>query len=618
MERTLTAEAAILQGKEISLFGWVNAVRNHGKIIFIDLRDRAGVVQVFFHKSTNPEVFEIAKTLNSEDVIKVDGMVNIRSENTINQNLETGTVEIEAKLLEIISKAKVLPFPIDTDGSEINEELRLKYRYLDLRRDRLTKNIKFRSKFVQKVREYLFGKGFTEIETPILTKSTPEGARDFLVPSRLQPGKFYALPQSPQQYKQLLMVAGFERYFQTARCLRDEDLRADRGFEHTQIDIEMSFIKREDIMSLIEDLAITVVESMGGKIMQKPFPIFTYKEAMAKFGADKFDLRNEEQKKAGLHAFAWVIDFPFFEKDKDGNWTFTHNPFSEAVPEDKEAFMNGEIEKVKTNQYDLVWNGYEAGGGSIRGSDPKILEKVFEVLGYSKEEAWKKFGHMLEAFTYGAPTHGGIALGVDRWVMCLKGEKSIRDVQAFPQTSLGTTSVMDAPSEVSDLQLLELGISVVKKSQKPLLEQIVELLDLKKVKYKLIEHKEVLTSEEAAKERGTKLSQGAKALIMKADKKPLMIVLPADRKLDFKKLKSEVKIKDLEMANPEEVKKISGVSIGAVPPFGNLLDIPLYVDTHLGEEKEIAFNAGSHSKSIIMQYSDFEKIAKPVVGDYSA
>lgn len=462
MNRSLVNEIVNKQSQEVLIEGWVNAVRDHGKIIFIDLRDRSGLIQVFFHQKSNPENFEIAKTLSPEMVIKIEGIVKARSENTINPDLETGKIEVEPKSIEILSPAKTLPFPIDTEGSEINEELRLKYRYLDLRRHRLTKNIRLRSQFIQKVREFLFKEDFCEIETPMLTKSTPEGARDFLVPSRLQPGKFYALPQSPQQYKQLLMVAGFEKYFQIARCLRDEDLRADRGFEHTQIDIEMSFVKREDIMNLVENLAITVIESMGGKILQKPFPVFTYEEALKKFGADKFDLRSEEEKKQGVNAFAWVIDFPFFEKDKEGNWTFTHNPFSEPVPEDKDAFLKGEIAKIKTNQYDLVWNGYEAGGGSIRSHNPKILEKVFEVLGYQKDDIKKKFGHMLEAFEFGAPPHGGIALGVDRWIMCLNNEKSIKDVQAFPQSSLGATSVMDAPSEISDKQLKELGLSLRK------------------------------------------------------------------------------------------------------------------------------------------------------------
>lgn len=462
MNRSLVNEIVNKQSQEVLIEGWVNAVRDHGKIIFIDLRDRSGLIQVFFHQKSNPENFEIAKTLSPEMVIKIEGIVKARSENTINPDLETGKIEVEPKSIEILSPAKTLPFPIDTEGSEINEELRLKYRYLDLRRHRLTKNIRLRSQFIQKVREFLFKEDFCEIETPMLTKSTPEGARDFLVPSRLQPGKFYALPQSPQQYKQLLMVAGFEKYFQIARCLRDEDLRADRGFEHTQIDIEMSFVKREDIMNLVENLAITVIESMGGKILQKPFPVFTYEEALKKFGADKFDLRSEEEKKQGVNAFAWVINFPFFEKDKEGNWTFTHNPFSEPVPEDKDAFLKGEIAKIKTNQYDLVWNGYEAGGGSIRSHNPKILEKVFEVLGYQKDDIKKKFGHMLEAFEFGAPPHGGIALGVDRWIMCLNNEKSIKDVQAFPQSSLGATSVMDAPSEISDKQLKELGLSLRK------------------------------------------------------------------------------------------------------------------------------------------------------------
>lgn len=472
MKRTLAVETAQLVGQVVELDGWVKTKRDHGKIIFVDLRDRSGLVQIFFQTKANPAIFATAKRLNVEDVIKIEGVVKPRPEETVNQNLATGKVEIEAQKIEVLSKAKTLPFPIDTDGSEINEELRLKYRYLDLRRPRLTKNIRLRSRFIQKVREFLFGQDFCEVETPLLTKSTPEGARDFLVPSRLQPGKFYALPQSPQQYKQLLMVAGFERYFQIARCLRDEDLRADRGFEHTQVDIEMSFVERADVMNLVENLAVTVIEALGGKILQKPFPVFSYQEALKKFGADKFDLRTPEQIKQGLHAFAWVVDFPFFEKDKTGQWTFTHNPFSEPVPEDKEAFLKGEIEKIKTNQYDLVWNGYEAGGGSIRSSDPKILAKVFNVLGYSQKETQEKFGHLLEAFTYGAPPHGGIALGIDRWIMCLRGEKSIKDVQAFPQTSLGTTSVMDAPSEVADSQLKELGIQVLKKpSRKPLAKQ---------------------------------------------------------------------------------------------------------------------------------------------------
>jgi len=463
MERTLVLEVIDKIGSEVVLEGWVHSVREHGKLIFLDLRDRSGIVQCFVSQKANPGVFAAFKEVSPESSMKIVGKVNKRPENLVNNKMETGLVEIEVVSCEIYSRAKALPFPLDTDGYDIAEEVRAKYRFLDLRRKRLNDNIRFRSKLVQLARTYLFENDFCEIETPLLTKSTPEGARDFIVPSRFYPGKFYALPQSPQQYKQLLMVAGFERYFQVARCLRDEDLRADRGFEHTQIDIEMSFVKRKDVMKMVEGLVTSIVEKMGGKIMQKPFPIFTYEEAQKKFGADKFDLRNKEQKKQGLHAFAWVVDFPFFEKDKEGNWTFTHNPFSDPIPEHKEAFLKGEIAKIKTTQYDLVWNGYEAGGGSIRSHDPKILEKVFSVLGHDEKKIKEQFGHMLEAFTFGVPPHGGIALGIDRFVMCLRAEQYIREVQAFPMTSRGRTAIMDAPSEVEEKQLKELGLLLKKK-----------------------------------------------------------------------------------------------------------------------------------------------------------
>jgi len=337
-----------------------------------------------------------------EDCVEITGVVKKRPEAMINTKIATGTVEIEAQTITILSKATELPFPLDTDGRDINEEIKLKYRYLDLRRDRMQKNIRLRSKVVDLIRQYLFKNEFTEIETPLLTKSTPEGSRDFLVPSRMQPGNFYALPQSPQQYKQLLMVAGFERYFQIARCLRDEDLRADRGFEHTQLDLEMSFVEREDVMNIIEEMVTSVVEILGGTIKQKPFPVISYKDAIAKYGADKFDLRSEEEKKKGIHAFAWVVDFPFFEKDKEGKWTYSHNPFSDPKQEHKDAFLKGQVEGILTTQYDLVWNGYEAGGGSIRSTDPAILTKVFETIGHTKEQIEKQFGHMLKAFSYGA------------------------------------------------------------------------------------------------------------------------------------------------------------------------------------------------------------------------
>jgi aspartyl-tRNA synthetase len=457
--RTLSSEIVGKIGEQVTLQGWVHARRDHGKIMFLDLRDRAGLIQLVSTK-------ELADA-RPEDVIEVVGLVKKRPDAMVNPKIATGTVEVDVKSIVILGKARELPFPIDTDGYDINEEIRLKYRYLDLRRPRLQKNIRLRSKLVDLIRQYLFGEEFIEIETPLLTKSTPEGSRDFLVPSRMQPGKFYALPQSPQQYKQLLMVAGFERYFQIARCLRDEDLRADRGFEHSQVDLEMSFVEREDVMRLDEAMLISVAQSLGYKIKQKPFPVFTYAEAMKKFGSDKFDLRSDDDKKNGILAFAWVIDFPFFEKTKEGPWTFTHNPFSAPKPEHKDWLLKKEhIGDILTTQYDIVCNGCEIGGGSIRGHEPAILEAVFEVMGYDKKTIRAQFGHMLEAFTYGAPPHGGLAHGIERILMTFTGEPYLREVVAFPQTSGGQASVMDAPSSVAGDQLQALGIAVVPQRKK--------------------------------------------------------------------------------------------------------------------------------------------------------
>jgi aspartyl-tRNA synthetase len=325
----------------------------------------------------------------------------------------------------------------------------------------MQKNIKLRSNFIQKCREFLFKESFTEIETPILTKSTPEGSRDFVVPSRIHPGKFYALPQSPQQYKQLLMTAGFERYFQIARAVRDEDLRADRGFEHTQIDLEMSFVSQNDVLNLVESMITKTVEGMGFTIKEKPFPRVTYKEAMERHGADKFDLRTEEEKEKGVLAYAWVVDFPFFEKTEEGGWTFSHNPFSMPKTEHLEWLMNGDnIENIITQQYDLVCNGFESGGGSIRAHKPEILRATYKIMSYSEEETEASIGHMLEAFKYGTPPHGGIALGVERNIMNLSGEEYLREVQTFPMTRGGQTSVMDAPSSLPQKQLDELKIQI--------------------------------------------------------------------------------------------------------------------------------------------------------------
>lgn len=458
MERILTSQVPEKIGETVKLAGWVHTRRNHGKLVFLDLRDRGGIVQVVFKTSNEVD------SVRPEWVVQIEGEVKKRPENMQNSELPTGLVEIAATKLTVLSEAKPLPFPIDTTGYEIEEELRLKYRYLDLKRPRLQRNIKVRSEYIKAVREYLFSKEFVEIETPILTKSTPEGSRDFVVPSRLYPGKFFALPQSPQQYKQLLMSAGFERYFQIAKAIRDEDPRADRAFEHSQVDLEMSFATKEDIMELVETMTIHATEKIGAKITEKPFPVISHEEAIKQYGSDKFDLRSDKQKKNGVLSFAWVVHFPFFEKTKDDKWTFTHNPFSApATKEHEEWLLEGKnIEKITTSQYDLVCNGLEVAGGSIRTNKPEVLRATFRILGYKDKEIEEKFGHMLEAFEYGTPPHGGCAQGFERLLMAFLGEEYLREIQAFPQTGQGRTSVMEAPSELNAAQLKELHLEIKK------------------------------------------------------------------------------------------------------------------------------------------------------------
>jgi aspartyl-tRNA synthetase len=462
MERTLLINTIDKIGQKVTVKGWVQARRDHGKLIFIDLRDRSGLMQVVFWGGGDEELFKKADSLRSEFVVEISGTVQKRNEGQVNKDLPTGEVELGAETLEILAESETPPFEI-SDSADPGEEVRLKYRYLDLRRERMQHNIRLRSDFVQACRQYLFENDFTEIETPLLTEATPEGSRDFVVPSRLHHGSFYALPQSPQQYKQLLMIAGFERYFQIARAIRDEDPRADRGFEHTQVDIEMSFVEQEDVMRSVEEMMIKSVESLGFTVKEKPFPRFTYAEAMEKFGADKFDLRTEEEKQDGKTlAYAWVYKFPFFEKTDEDGWTFTHNPFSMPVSEHVDDLLNKRnVENILTTQYDLVCNGYESGGGSIRAHKPEILHAVYEIMGYSEERIQDSVGHMLEAFKYGAPPHGGIALGVERSLMNLTGESYLREVQAFPMSGKGQTSVMKGPKSLTDDQLKELGIKTV-------------------------------------------------------------------------------------------------------------------------------------------------------------
>ncbi len=466
MKRTWNIDTVQNIGETVRLSGWVHRLRKMGdKLVFVDFRDATGLVQVVFYKpDLDDDTSALVDEIKPEYVLEIEGVVQERGKKQINEDLPTGTVEVGAKALTVLNTAKTPPFEIEHDSINVDEKVRLKHRHLDLRTERLQRNIRLRSDWVQACREYLFKEKFTEIETPLLTKATPEGSRDFVVPSRLQPGKFFALPQSPQQYKQLLMTAGFERYFQIARALRDEDLRADRGFEHTQVDVEMSFMDRDEIMNMIEGMMIYAAEKLGFTIKEKPFPRLTHKESMEKYGDDKFDLRTEEEKEAGVLAYAWVIDFPFFEKDeKTGNWTFTHNPFSEPLPEYKEDLLAGKnIENILTTQYDLICNGYESGGGSVRAHEAETLEATYKIMNYSDEEIQESVGHMLEAFKYGAPPHGGIGLGVERNLMNLTGESALREVVAFPMTSSGNTSVMDAPAELGAETLDELGINVKK------------------------------------------------------------------------------------------------------------------------------------------------------------
>lgn len=462
MERTLISQVAEKVDQEVILKGWVARRRDHGKLVFIDLRDRTGIVQVVASAGSAQVV---ASGLRSEDVIKVEGKVKKRPEEMINPKIPTGKIEVEAREIKILAKSQELPFSLENDGLSVDEEIRLKYRYLDLRRDRLQKNIRFRHRVIKFIRDFLDKRDFVEIETPILTKATPEGARDFIVPSRLQTGKFYALPQSPQQYKQLLMVAGFEKYYQIARCLRDEDLRADRQLEFTQLDVEMSFASQEEILALIEELYTEIVEKLTDKkIQEKPFSRLTYQEAMEQYGTDRPDLRKDKNDKKTL-AFCFLVDFPLFEKTKDGSLNPSHHPFT-APKDDEVALLAKEPEKIHSWQHDLVCNGWEIGGGSIRITNPEIQTKIFEILGHTKEEIEKKFGHLLRAFEYGVPPHGGIAMGLDRFLAILSEEESIREVIAFPATSSGQTAVMEAPSEVDPEQLEELGIKIEKKIKK--------------------------------------------------------------------------------------------------------------------------------------------------------
>lgn len=570
-------------GQEITLKGWVNNRRDLGGLIFVDLRDREGIVQVVFNPAFSEEALKIAETVRSEYVVEVQGTVTKRDPETVNPKIKTGQVEVQVTNIKVINKSETPPFSINEENVNVDENIRLKYRYLDLRRQELAQTFKMRHQITRSIRQYLDDEGFFDIETPVLTKSTPEGARDYLVPSRVHDGEFYALPQSPQLFKQLLMISGFDKYYQIVKCFRDEDLRADRQPEFTQVDIEMSFVDQEDVMQMGEEMLKKVVKEVKGVEINGAFPRMTYKEAMRRYGSDKPDTRFEMElidvsqlgrdmdfkvfkdtvendgeikaivakgaaeqytrkdmdaltefvniygakglawvkvvedgltgpigrffetenvetlltltgaeagdlvmfvadkpnvvaqslgalrvklaKELGLIDetklnFLWVTDWPLLEYDEDAKrYVAAHHPFTSPKEADI-AKLGTAPEEAEANAYDIVLNGYELGGGSIRIHDGELQEKMFEVLGFTKEQAQKQFGFLLDAFKYGAPPHGGIALGLDRLVMLLTNRTNLRDTIAFPKTASATCLLTNAPGEVSDKQLEELSLRI--------------------------------------------------------------------------------------------------------------------------------------------------------------
>lgn len=465
MKRILIADTPGYLGKEINLFCRVNNRRDHGKLIFLELRDWSGLIQAVIRPDIKE--YKLAKDIRAEDVLEARGEIIERPGGMKNSKIPTGGIEFKISNFKILSKAKALPIDIRGGGYDIGEESRMKYRYLDLRRPRLLKNLENRHKINLFARQELTKRGFIEVETPILTKSTPEGARDFVVPSRLQPGKFYALPQSPQQYKQLLMVSGIEKYFQIARCFRDEDPRGDRQPEFTQLDIEMSFVEEKDIMDLIEELCCGIIKSLypQKKVDARPWKKISYKESMEKYGSDRPDLRKDKNDPDEL-AFVWITDFPAFEwKEAEKRWDATHHPFTRLKTENYKD-IGKDPANIAAYQYDLVLNGYEIGGGSLRVYNPKELEQIFEFLGHSKKDIREKFGHLLEAFEYGVPPHGGIAMGWDRFIAILENEPNIREVIAFPKTGDSRDLMMNSPSEINEDQLKELNLEIKNKKKK--------------------------------------------------------------------------------------------------------------------------------------------------------
>ena len=459
-----------IAGKKVVLTGWADTIREHGNVIFIDLRDRYGKVQTVIHKSK--EGFDEAKTLTTESCVRIEGEVKERPSGSENKDLASGKVEISIDKLTVFSKANPLPFEIGKE--DVGEDIKLKYRYLDMRSETMKKGLELRHKIVNFIRGYFNEEDFLEITTPILTKSSPEGARDYLVPSRNFDGKFYALPQSPQQYKQMLMVGGIDRYFQIAPCFRDEDARVNRcPGEFYQLDVEMSFIEQEDILNLIERMFKKMIKNLfpEKKFTFDEFPRLNYDEVMEKYGSDKPDLRKSKDDPNEL-AFAWVINFPLFKEQKEEDffhgagerWGPSHHMFTRPKEEDMKYLTMEDAGKAKSYQHDLVLNGQEVGGGSIRIHDPEVQDKIFDLIGFTDVQK-KEFEHMITAFGFGVPPHGGIALGIDRLIMTLVGAKNIRDVIAFPKNRDAKDVLMDAPSFVDKGQLDDVHIATVAKKK---------------------------------------------------------------------------------------------------------------------------------------------------------